>query len=124
MRPEPGAHDRRFGRRGLGRMRFSDRDFATQQRTVLEHADRSATRTAFGAAPLGRCGLTPRESEVAMWLSRGKTNREIARIVSSSARTVEKHVERVLAKLGVENRTAAAVMVAEASWTRGSFPGD
>lgn len=49
-----------------------------------------------------------REAEVLYWVAEGKTNAEIATILSSSRRTVEKHVEHVLEKLGVENRAAAA----------------
>jgi len=56
--------------------------------------------------------LTPREIEVAMWVSQGKSNPEIATILQLSPRTVEKHVERVLVKLGVENRTAVALLIA------------
>jgi DNA-binding NarL/FixJ family response regulator len=52
--------------------------------------------------------LTEREAEVLFWLSRGKTNREIALILSMSPRTVNKHLEPVFRKLAVENRTAAA----------------
>ena len=52
-------------------------------------------------------GLTPREAEVLFWLSEGKTNAEIGIILDSSRRTVEKHVEHILDKLGVENRAAA-----------------
>lgn len=71
----------------------------------------TAQRTAAKAAGLGDFGLTPRESDVAQWVAAGKTNAEIARILGSSARTIEKHVERVLEKLGVENRTAAALLI-------------
>lgn len=52
--------------------------------------------------------LTPREAQVGYWIARGKTNWEIARILTIGERTVEKHVERILRKLHVENRTAAA----------------
>ncbi|TVZ41247.1 two component transcriptional regulator, LuxR family [Alteromonadaceae bacterium 2753L.S.0a.02] len=52
--------------------------------------------------------LTTRESEVLLWLARGKTNREIGQILGTSPRTVNKHLEQVYKKLGVENRTAAA----------------
>ena len=58
-------------------------------------------------------GLTRTESEVARWLSGGKTNCEIGLILSIRVRTVEKHVERVLQKLNTENRTAAAVLIVE-----------
>jgi DNA-binding response OmpR family regulator len=59
-------------------------------------------------------GLTSREGEVLSWLSKGKTNRDIAQILELSPRTVDKHLEQIYAKLGVENRTAAAA-VANAS---------
>lgn len=52
--------------------------------------------------------LTARESEVLLWLARGKTNREIGQILGTSPRTVNKHLEQIYKKLEVENRTAAA----------------
>jgi DNA-binding NarL/FixJ family response regulator len=60
-------------------------------------------------------GLTSREVEVLSWLSKGKTNRDIALILELSPRTVDKHLEQIYAKLGVENRTAAAAVAANAS---------
>lgn len=60
-------------------------------------------------------GLTSREGEVLSWLSKGKTNRDIAQILGLSPRTVDKHLEQIYAKLGVENRTAAAAMANNAS---------
>jgi DNA-binding response OmpR family regulator len=60
-------------------------------------------------------GLTTREGEVLSWLSKGKTNRDIAQILGLSPRTVDKHLEQIYAKLGVENRTAAAAIAANAS---------
>lgn len=54
--------------------------------------------------------LTPREAEVLYWLSMGKSNRDIAQILSLSARTINKHLEQVFQKMGVENRTSAAVL--------------
>lgn len=54
-------------------------------------------------------GLTPRESDVLLWVARGKTNRDIGTILDLSARTVNKHLEQIYIKLGVENRAAAAV---------------
>jgi len=55
-------------------------------------------------------GLTPREAEVLLWISHGKTNYEVAVIVGAKAGTVRKHVEHILSKLSVENRTAAAAV--------------
>jgi len=51
--------------------------------------------------------LTQRESEVLLWLARGKSNRDIAEILGISPRTVNKHVEQVFSKLDVENRASA-----------------
>jgi len=52
--------------------------------------------------------LTCRESEVLLWISRGKSNREIGEILAISPRTVNKHLEQIFVKLGVENRASAA----------------
>lgn len=52
--------------------------------------------------------LTAREAEVMLWIANGKTNREIGQIIDMSPRTVNKHLEQIFRKLGVENRTAAA----------------
>jgi DNA-binding NarL/FixJ family response regulator len=58
--------------------------------------------------------LTSRESEVLLWLSRGKSNREIGAILTISPRTVNKHLEQVFVKLGVENRASAAARAVRA----------
>ncbi|MBI1182205.1 MAG: response regulator [Alphaproteobacteria bacterium] len=57
-----------------------------------------------------RLDLTTRESEVLLWIARGKSNRDVAEILHCSPRTVNKHLEQIYAKLGVENRTAAAAI--------------
>ncbi len=61
-------------------------------------------------SPLGSLGLTPREAEVLTWIAQGKSNYEIGVILSACTGTICKHVEHILAKLNVENRTAAAAM--------------
>lgn len=53
--------------------------------------------------------LTLRETEVLSWIAKGKTNQDIAEILSLSLRTVKKHIENIFKKLGVENRTAAVL---------------
>jgi DNA-binding CsgD family transcriptional regulator len=58
--------------------------------------------------------LTPRETEVLGWVRQGKTNWEIGVILGAAEKTVGKHLEHVFEKLGVENRTAAVQMAAEA----------
>jgi DNA-binding NarL/FixJ family response regulator len=62
------------------------------------------------AARLEQASLTPRESEVLSWLAKGKTNRDIADILGMSPRTVNKHLEHIFDKLGVETRTAAVAI--------------
>ena len=57
-----------------------------------------------------RLMVTDREAEVLLWIARGKSNRDIAEILSLSPRTVNKHLEQIFTKLGVENRTSAAAL--------------
>jgi DNA-binding NarL/FixJ family response regulator len=57
--------------------------------------------------------LSPREREVLQLLAQGLTNREIARKLTVSASTIKIHVEHILAKLGVSDRTQAAVRAFE-----------
>jgi DNA-binding NarL/FixJ family response regulator len=65
---------------------------------------------------LREADLTRREIEVLSWLAKGKTNRDIGDILGLSPRTVNKHLEHVYAKLGVETRaSAAALMTREGS---------
>jgi DNA-binding response OmpR family regulator/DNA-binding CsgD family transcriptional regulator len=52
--------------------------------------------------------LTTREAEVLYWVSKGKINKDIGEILGASPRTINKHLEHVFQKLGVETRTAAA----------------
>jgi DNA-binding NarL/FixJ family response regulator len=77
---------------------------------LREESDAAAIEALIAAFP-----LTRREAEVLYWLSLGKTNRDIAEILEMSPRTVNKHLEHVFEKLGVETRTAAAALAAERS---------
>lgn len=58
---------------------------------------------------LDQFNLTQREVDVMSWVSKGKTNQEIGIILCISPRTVQKHLENIYTKLGVETRTAAAM---------------
>jgi NarL family two-component system response regulator LiaR len=58
--------------------------------------------------------LSPRETDVLACIARGQANREIARALSISEETVKTHVSRVLAKLGVQDRTQAAIIALQA----------
>lgn len=71
------------------------------------------------SAALEPLRLTRREAEVLHWVAQGKTDGEIGLILDISPRTVQKHLEQIYQKLGVENRTAAAARAYEvASATR------
>jgi DNA-binding CsgD family transcriptional regulator len=61
-------------------------------------------------APPAEETLSIREREVLEWLGQGKSNAEIGMILGISTHTVKRHVERILDKLGVENRYAAALV--------------
>ncbi len=58
--------------------------------------------------------LTTREAEVLIWIGRGKSNRDISDILGISPRTVNKHLEQIFTKLGVENRASAAALAVKA----------
>jgi len=62
------------------------------------------------ASRLATAALTPRETEVLSWVAKGKTNRDVGEILGMSPRTVNKHLEHVFEKLGVETRAAAAAL--------------
>ncbi len=103
----------------------SGRDFGDRERALLEvlrphlanlyrlgvAADRAREAPAHAdpAAQLAALPLTPREREVLDWVAAGKTNRDVAVILGARPRTVEKHLERIYEKLGVETRTAAVM---------------
>jgi DNA-binding NarL/FixJ family response regulator len=63
-----------------------------------------------GDVPSGPAALTARESEVLALLAEGRTNRELARQLYISEKTVSVHVSNILAKLGVRSRTEAAAV--------------
>jgi DNA-binding CsgD family transcriptional regulator len=85
--------------------RLSHTDFDVPQQAILELHARAKLLAAYS--------ITLREADVSHWLTLGKTNPEIAIILQISPRTVEKHMEKILEKLGVENRTAAAMIIAK-----------
>ena len=97
---------------------------------LLKDADADALRRAIKAAAAGQVQLAPeaaarllrevrapespealteRETEVLRLLARGRANKEIARDLGIGEATVKTHVKHVLAKLGVQSRTQAAL---------------
>jgi DNA-binding NarL/FixJ family response regulator len=80
---------------------------------VVRALNRLTSSKTPGQAELPPVQLSPREHEVLQLLSQGQTNREIARALTVSVSTVKIHVEHILAKLGVCDRTQAAVRAIE-----------
>ena len=75
---------------------------------LREENDQAQIEALIAAFP-----LTRKEAEVLYWVTLGKTSPDIGTILGSSPRTVNKHLEHVYEKLGVENRTAAAKLAME-----------
>ncbi len=96
---------------------FSDveRGLMDQLRPALANLYRMAMMGAgaSGAALAPGAQLTAREREVLPWVAAGKSDRQVAAILGVSVRTVQKHLENAYVKLGVENRTAAAMRFEE-----------
>jgi DNA-binding NarL/FixJ family response regulator len=80
---------------------------------VLMHPDVARQLAAGDGAPAGN-RLTPRERDVLIELARGGSNREIARALSMSEKTVKTHVSAIFGKLGVADRTQAALYAVRA----------
>jgi DNA-binding CsgD family transcriptional regulator len=99
-----------------------DKDFSAEEREFIEmlypHFVQAFQNAQLLTALCGQAptdfrpwrdrGLTRRECEVLQWIMEGKRNGEIAVILGGSPRTIGKHVEKILAKLQVESRAAAA----------------
>lgn len=93
---------------GLTVRPFAEADRSDLQMFLLQEADSPP-----GPGALLGLGLTPREAEVLYWIAQGKSNPDIATILSTSVRTVHKHVENIFRKLGLETRNAAALTAME-----------
>ena len=97
-----GRHPNAAGALQVRRFTESGRDDTIMLVLEEEHAPP-------GPAALLSLGLTPRQAEVAYWVAQGKTNPEIAVILGASPRTIDKHMERILERLGLENRASLIV---------------
>lgn len=91
-----------------------DRQRADQQRIATLADTLQTTRATTAPRSLTTYGLTGRETEVLHLLAEGRSNADIGRELELSPRTVEKHVEHILQKLGVKSRAAATRLVTEA----------
>src|SRR6266699_2339756 len=87
-------------------------NLSVKQRQQMDSVTEYDQRTVKAFASLK---LTPREAEVLFWISQGKSNHDIGVILGAKTGTICKHVEHILSKLNVENRTSAAVVALETS---------
>jgi CheY-like chemotaxis protein/DNA-binding CsgD family transcriptional regulator len=94
--------------RGAARLVFTAADVRSPEQWMIVLREESDTARVQALTALFR--LTQREAEVLHWVIQGKTNRDIGDILGMSPRTVNKHLEHVFEKLGVETRTAAATL--------------
>ena len=83
------------------------RDFTDRERALLDVLKPHLARIYRRINSVGQ--LTRREAEVLRWVSAGKSDAQIGAILRISARTVQKHLQNIYDKLGVESRTAAAM---------------
>jgi len=101
----------RAGAAGVLYKDVEPRDLANGIRSV--HAGHVLLQPDVAAALMAPAGpaspLTAREREVLVEIARGRSNREIAKALSLAEKTVKTHVSNVLMKLGVADRTQAAI---------------
>lgn len=89
---------------------------------ALALPDNKMSLTAAQAAKASFGGLSSREREVAVLISRGKTNREIAEALTVGNKTVETYVTRILNKLGLQTRVQIATWALEVG-IEATYPG-
>jgi DNA-binding NarL/FixJ family response regulator len=89
-------------------------------RVATRKREQVRTKEIAHPAMLQSLGLTSREAEVLFWIAHGKSNSEIAGILTNAPATVKKQVQSILVRLGVESRVAAAVIAAEKLGLRAS----
>lgn len=89
---------------------------------LFAEADRTDVVVLLLSSPHGpnlpalmKLGLTARQAEVVYWIGEGKSNQDVATILSTSVRTVQKHAERIFERLGIENRAALVRIALEAA---------
>jgi DNA-binding CsgD family transcriptional regulator len=99
---------------------FSERErmFLDLVREPLSSLYRHLLARGRGTGGFATLPVTPREREVLTWLAAGKTDREIGEILGMSPRTVQKHLQHIYEKLGVETRTAAVMRAMELGSSR------
>ena len=85
-------------------------------RWIIEQLEEGANRGDPAHAPYAP--LSPREMEILGLITRGTSNKEIAQALGINYQTVKNHMNSVLRKLGIEDRTQAAVLALRRGWVR------
>lgn len=106
-----------FGIERVGKIDFSEpelRLLEVAQRQLASAYQLAASQAELMEAPLNidllvQAGLTPREAEALYWMDQGKSNPEIALVLSIQVYTVKDHIRSIFNKVGVDNRIAAIV---------------
>jgi len=106
-------HDHAGNIVGICQANMERPEFSTRSRHIVETTRPLFTKYAARMRARACTRLTPREREILALLREGLSNTEISDRLFLSPRTVSTHVERVLRKLGVPNRVAAAVHATE-----------
>ena len=101
----------RLGTALVGFERCGARAWAEQARAELRANGVSPGGGARTTGPSGLSGLTPQQLRIARWVAEGATNREVAQALSVSTRTVDYHLRKVFAALGVRSRVELARLV-------------
>ena len=96
-----------------------ERQRADAMRIDTLNSTLQSTRVKTVPSALGTYGLTRRETEILHLVAEGRSNIDIGTELDLSTRTVEKHVEHILEKIGVKSRSAATRIVADAQYGRG-----
>lgn len=109
---DPVSHTYTHGAHNITFKLFDDSD---PNETLIQLVD--GNRGTYEQQLAKAFGLTVRESEVLLWITYGKSNKEIAEILHMSPRTVNKHLEQIFIKLAVENRTSAATLSVRVLWS-------
>jgi DNA-binding CsgD family transcriptional regulator len=112
--------DAKFSRRDEFLVRLFSAHLSNAFR-VASPEGRKADEPIPNASAMKVPGLTPRENEVLRWIVVGKRDAQIATLIGASVRTVNKHVENILRKLGAETRSGAA-LIAEERFGRNFVP--
>jgi len=109
---EPRAHRTALARSAAAELL---REQARAGKLAGEAVDAVLESVGERAAPVAEtpAGLTPRELEVLRLLARGLTNKESAKELEISPRTVGHHVESIYTKIGASTRAAAALFAVE-----------